>query len=77
MGKKKKDINTSQRDGDGELCTFHSEPEKLNIAWDCCDVYIELPLFKKLFQFIQWADEKPTSIQEMLNNCEVIDGESE
>lgn len=74
---KKEGYKYITRDGDGELCTFHSEPEKLNIAWDCCDVYIELPLFKKLFQFIQWADEKPTSIQEMLNNCEVIDGESE
>ena len=74
---KKEGYKYITRDEDCELCTFQSEPEKLNIAWDCCDVYIELPLFKKLFQFIQWADEKPTSIQEMLNNCEVIDGESE
>ena len=74
---KKEGYKYITRDEDCELCTFQSEPEKLNIAWDCCDVYIELPLFKKLFKFIQWADEKPTSIQEMLNNCEVIDGESE
>lgn len=74
---KKEGYKYITRDEDCELCTFQSEPEKLNIAWDCCDVYIELPLFKKLFQFIQWADKKPTSIQEMLNNCEVIDGESE
>lgn len=74
---KKEGYKYITRDGDGELCTFHSEPEKLNIAWDCCDVYIELPLFKKLFQFIQWADEKPTSIQEMLNNCEVVEDAEE
>ena len=72
---KKEGYKYITRDEDCELCTFQSEPEKLNIAWDCCDVYIELPLFKKLFQFIQWADEKPTSIQEMLNNCEVIDND--
>ena len=70
---KKEGYKYITRDEDCELCTFQSEPEKLNIAWDCCDVYIELPLFKKLFQFIQWADEKTTSIQEVLNNCEVVD----
>lgn len=74
---KKEGYKYIERDEDGELYIFQSEPKKLDIEWDCCDVYIELPLFKKLFQFIQWADEKPTSIQEMLNNCEVIDGESE
>ena len=61
------------RDEDGELCTFQSEPKKLNIAWGCCDAYIELPLFKKLFQFIQWEDEEPTSIKEVLENCKVVD----
>lgn len=74
---KKEGYKYIERDEDGELYIFQSEPKKLDIEWDCCDVYIELPLFKKLFQFIQWADEKTTSIQEMLNNCEVIDGESE
>lgn len=63
------------RDEDGELCAFQSEPEKLNIAWDCCNVYTELPLFNKLFQFIQWEDKKATSIQEVLNNCEVVDSD--
>lgn len=74
---KKEGYKYIERDEDGELYIFQSEPKKLDIEWDCCDVYIELPLFKKLFQFIQWADEKTTSIKDVLNNCEVIDGESE
>lgn len=73
---KKEGYKYSARDEDCELCTFQSEPEKLNIAWDCCDVYTELPLFKKSFQFIQWADEKPTLIQSILDNCEVVEDES-
>lgn len=73
---KKEGYKYITRDEDCELCTFQSEPEKLNIAWDCCDVYTELPLFKKSFQFIQWADEKPTLIQSILDNCEVVEDES-
>lgn len=74
---KKEGYKYITRDEDCELCTFQSEPEKLNIAWDCCDVYTELPLFKKSFQFIQWADEKPTLIQSILDNCEVVNDAEE
>lgn len=70
---KKEGCKYITRDEDGELCTFQSEPKKLNIAWDGCDAYTELPLFKKLFQFIKWEDEQPTSIEYVLKNCEVVD----
>ena len=31
--------------------------------------------FNKLFQFVQWEDEEPTSIKEVLEDCGVIDDE--
>lgn len=33
--------------------------------------------FNKLFQFVQWSDEKPRAIKDILDNCEVIEDESE
>lgn len=38
-----------------------------------CDKVKSCEVFNNLFPFIKWEDEEPTSIQEVLNNCEVID----
>lgn len=32
--------------------------------------------FRNLFEFVEWEDKEPTSIQEVLDNCEVIGNES-
>lgn len=66
------------RNENGALYVFDVEPVKNNFnnlwtgrgaSW--------LGVFNKLFQFVQWEDSEPTSIEYVLNNCEVSDGESE
>lgn len=61
------------RNKNGNLYIFDIEPRKSKAddlwtgrgtSW--------LGVFNKLFQFVQWEDSTPTSIQEVLDNCEVI-----
>lgn len=62
------------RNENGALYVFDVEPVKNNVnnlwtgrgaSW--------LGVFNKLFQFVQWEDSEPTSIEDVLGNCEVID----
>ena len=66
------------RDGNGNICLYDAEPKKSeNGDWWVGRGVHGMVMFDKLFQFIQWEDEEPTSIEEVLGNCEVSDGESE
>ena len=47
------------------------------VGWCSCGKSFSLYGFEGLFQFIQWSDEQPTSIKEVLDNCEVIEDDSE
>lgn len=62
------------RNKDGNLFLYDTEPvkNKVNDWWSGRNIHGMLA-FNKLFQFVKWEDEKPTSIKEVLNNCEVID----
>lgn len=66
------------RDKDGNLFSFWYKPKKDNDIWDC-DVKKnqnyshDLTLFNELFDFIKWEDAEPTSIDELLKNCEVVE----
>lgn len=65
------------RDKDGNLFSFWYKPKKDNDIWDCDvkknQIYShDLTLFNELFEFIKWEDAEPTSIEELLKNCEVI-----
>ena len=62
------------RDENGALYVFDVEPvkNKVNNFWTGRGASW-LGVFNKLFQFVQWEDSEPTSIQEVLNNCEVVD----
>lgn len=64
------------RNENGALYVFDVEPVKNNFnnlwtgrgaSW--------LGVFNKLFQFVQWEDSEPTSIEDALGNCEVIENE--
>jgi hypothetical protein len=58
---------------DNGLVVFPTKPKKEEAWWSgqgCWD----LMLFNHLFQFIEWSDEKPYSIEELLK-CEVVDDE--
>ena len=62
------------RNKDGKLFLYDTEPKKIeyNGRWEGRGVH-GMVMFNKLFQFVQWEDLEPTSIQEVLENCEVVD----
>ena len=62
------------RNKDGKLFLYDTEPKKIeyNGRWEGRGVH-GMVMFNKLFQFVQWSDEEPTSIKEVLENCEVVD----
>ena len=61
------------RERNGYLYTYINKPRKHNKAWQALTCMRSMNLFNNLFQFIQWEDEEPTSIEEVLKNCEVIE----
>lgn len=60
------------RDDCNGLFLYGIEPTKGDGCW-YGKYYAGMAAFSKLFQFVQWSDEKPTSIKEVLDNCEVVD----
>ena len=60
------------RDGNGNIYLYDAEPKKnkVNDWWSGRGVH-GMTAFNKLFQFVRWEDEKPTSIKEVLENCAV------
>lgn len=62
------------RDCNNKLFIYGVEPIKEIDRWigHACN---SLTVFDKFFQFIKWEDSTPTLIEEVLNNCEVVDDE--
>lgn len=61
------------RDGNGNICLYDAEPKKSgNGDWWVGRGVHGMVMFDKLFQFIKWGDSEPTSIEYVLNNCEVV-----
>lgn len=64
----------------GNLCAYSEKPFKDNQhrVWaNKENVNERLSMFNDLFEFINCEDSEPTSIQEVLSNCEVIKNESD
>lgn len=62
------------RDGNGNIFLYDVKPEKSKSApWWTGRGMCHMVMFNKLFQFVKWEDEEPTSIKEVLENCEVVD----
>lgn len=62
------------RDGNDNIFLYDVEPQKNKSAtWWRGRGMAPIKPFNKLFQFIQWEDEEPRAIKNILNNCEVID----
>lgn len=62
------------RDSIDNLLSVHKEePEKSNKTWISFEVENPLDLFNDKFQFIQWTDEEPTYIPDLLKECEVVE----
>lgn len=58
------------RDENGFLCLFNEKPEKNAGYWKGFGLIV-IDVFDELFQFVKWKDEEPTSIKDVLDNCEV------
>lgn len=66
------------RDGNGNIFLYDVEPEKSKSApWWTGRGMCHMVMFNKLFQFVQWGDSEPTSINNVLNNCEVVNDAEE
>lgn len=60
------------RDGTGWIYLYDEKPKK-SVNWWEGEGVNDFIMFNKLFQFVQWEDEEPTSIKQVLKNCEVAD----
>ena len=60
------------------LYIFKDEPFEDSGVW-CSgrDSGNEFYVFNNLFAFVKWEDSKPTSIKDVLENCEVVDDDNE
>lgn len=66
------------RDGNGNIFLYDVKPEKSKSApWWTGRGMCHMVMFNKLFQFVQWEDLEPTSIQDVLENCEVVEDAEE
>lgn len=63
----------------GNLFIYEIKPIKHDgiAGWCTTGKSYVLYAFSDLFQFVKWEDEKPTSIKEVLNNCEVVEDAEE
>lgn len=65
------------RERNDTIYIYKRKPKKGSDAWEIISGMRNFDLFINLFPFIKWEDSEPTSIEYVLNNCEVSDGESE
>ena len=61
------------RSQSGNLMTHDSTPKKAFCCWVSENGYKNFSSLNELLHFIKWEDEEPTSIQDVLDNCEVVD----
>lgn len=61
------------RDRDNTLFIYKDKPSKLAEYWANLYHYSLDDNFRNLFEFVEWEDKEPTSIKDVLENCEVID----
>lgn len=65
------------RERNGFIYIYKSNPKKEADGWKSLSLGRELGPFNNLFQFVQWEDSEPTSIKDVLNNCEVVNDAEE
>lgn len=70
-----KGIEYIARDSDSSLCAYKSRPYKINCMWIATRACYTMFLFKDCFQFINWEDEEPTLIKDILENYVVVEDE--
>lgn len=65
------------REKSDNIYIYKRKPKKGIGAWDSSTGMLNLNVFINLFPFIKWEDEEPTSIEDVLNNCEVVNDAEE
>ena len=70
---KENEYNFIARDKDNRLYGTSEKPKKYNITWASSGAYIVM--FKSMFKFVKWEDEEPWNIDNILDNCEVMQDE--
>ena len=71
----KLDYKYIARDKNGDISLYLDEPDKdlLTEFWHGKEY--EFTLFNSLFRFVKWEDSEPTSIEDVLKNCEVVNND--
>ena len=64
------------REKSDNIYIYKRKPKKGIGAWDSSTGMLNLNVFINLFPFIKWEDSAPTAIEDVLNNCEVVEDES-
>ena len=54
------------------LYIYKSNPKKEVDGWQSLSMSCGLGPFNGLFEFVTWEDSEPTSIEDVLKNCEVV-----
>lgn len=65
------------RDRDNTLFIYKDKPSKLAEYWANLYHYSLDDNFRNLFEFVEWEDKEPTSIKDVLENCEVVEDAEE
>lgn len=65
------------RDRENNLFIFKDAPTKHRNYWVSKSGYNPIPLFNNLFKFVRLSDTEPTSIKDVLDNCEVVNDAEE
>ena len=73
-----KDYKYIARDSGSGLYVYYEQPPKKDRIWgSATGDHFSICDFRDLFHFVKWEDSTPTSIQEVLDNCEVIEDAEE
>ena len=73
---KKQGAEYIARDEDKNVCLYKKKPFKTVEYgyWDDpTDEIIDLFILSELFSFVNWEDEEPTKINDVLENCAVVE----
>lgn len=60
------------RDKNNALFLYEEKPYKIGSKWVCDKNYREFDMYNQLFKFIEWDNEEPMMIGEILKSCEKI-----
>lgn len=60
------------KDKSNQLFVYGNKPCKMSCTWDDVENFCECN-FKNLFSFVKWEDEEAIAIEDILNDCEIVE----